>query len=58
MELIKDNEYLIHLTSIPKDNACNIELIEQIAIYFKVNKYQVKIIKGLKNKKKYLLIDI
>jgi uncharacterized protein (TIGR00251 family) len=56
-EVKSENELLkVHLTKPAVDGRANTQLIEVLAAYFKVRKYQVKIKQGLNSRNK--LIDI
>ena len=50
--LIKPGDLKVYLTKPAYDGLANEQLIELLANYFKVKKYQVKIIKGLKGRDK------
>jgi hypothetical protein len=47
----------VYLTRPAQDNEANAQLIEVLAEYFKVKKYQVAIIQGLKSKNKVVKIN-
>lgn len=50
------NEAIMHTTTPPIDNACNEEIINELAKYFHTAKKNIMIIKGHRNKLKYLKI--
>lgn len=56
IENIEDNKYIIHINSIPINNKANKEIINELSKYFKVNKNQIIIIKGLKSNNKIIKI--
>lgn len=53
---IKDDVYFVSLKSTPQKNKANIELIEVLSSYFNTPKSSVKILRGLKSKRK--LVEI
>lgn len=53
---IKDGVYLVSLKNTPVDNRANIELIDALSSYFNTSKSSVKILRGLKSKRK--LVEI
>lgn len=54
--VIKDDIYHISLKSKPIKNIANLELIDILSSYFNTSKSSVKILKGLKGRKK--LVEI
>ncbi len=58
--LIKEeNNYLkAYLTKPPQDGLANKELIELLAKYLNIKKYQIKIIKGEKSRDKVIKIEL
>jgi uncharacterized protein YggU (UPF0235/DUF167 family) len=54
--LFSDGMYTLYLKSKPHNNKANIELIDLLSSYFNIPKTSVKILKGLKSKRK--LIEI
>ena len=53
---IKDGIYYLSLRSKAHENAANLELIDILSSYFNTSKSSVKILRGLKSKKK--LVEI
>jgi len=54
----KDKDTLkVYLTSPAQDGLANNQLIELLAEYFKVKKYQIKIVQGGKSRDKLVKID-
>jgi hypothetical protein len=47
----------VYLTKPAHDGLANVQLIEVLAEYLKVKKYQIKIIKGETSRNKLILID-
>ena len=56
--ILEKNKYIIHTTSLPENNKCNKEIIEELSIYFNTRKDNVIIIKGVKSKNKVVKILI
>lgn len=56
--LVKEEggRFKVHLSRPAQDGEANVQLVELLAGYLKVKKYQVKIIKGLRSRDK--LIEI
>ena len=52
----KDNNYIVYVKSLPEKGKANSEVIREIAKYFKVNESEVKIVSGIKNRKKTILV--
>ncbi len=52
-----ENSFEIYLKSRPIDNRANLELLQLLSDYFKVNKSQIVIKSGLKSKLKIIEID-
>jgi len=52
VEKIKDNEYKVNLKQNAEDNKANIELLKLLKEHFKAGSNNIKIIKGLKSRKK------
>jgi len=48
----------VYLTKTPHDGLANKQLIELLAGYLKVKKYQIKIIKGEKSRNKVIEINV
>ncbi|MFH1269804.1 MAG: DUF167 domain-containing protein [Candidatus Omnitrophota bacterium] len=57
--LIKEENGLLktYLTKPPHEGLANRQLIELLSAYFKVRKYQIRIIKGKKSRNKVIEID-
>lgn len=54
----KENNVLkAYLTRPAREGQANAQLVVLLAEYFKVKKYQVSIVKGLKSRKKLIRID-
>jgi len=54
----KEANYLkVYLTKPPEDGLANAQLIDILSDYFKVKKYQIKIIKGSTSKNKLIEIS-
>ncbi len=56
--LVKGNSIIIGVKSRPEKNKANLEIIKRIAKHFKVPHQNVRIIKGLKSRKKMLEITM
>ncbi|RJO64645.1 MAG: DUF167 domain-containing protein [Candidatus Omnitrophota bacterium] len=55
----EDNNILkAYLTRPARDGQANAQLVALLAEYFKVKKYQICIVKGLKSRKKLICIDV
>lgn len=52
------NALVVHLTKPASDGQANGQLIELLAKHFKIKKYQIKIMSGLKSRNKIVDIDI
>jgi uncharacterized protein (TIGR00251 family) len=52
------NTFKAYLTKAPQDGLANKQLIELLSGYFKVKKYQIKIIIGEKSRNKTVKIDV
>ena len=48
----ENGKFKVHLSRPAQDGAANTQLVELLAGYLKVKKYQIKIIKGLKSRDK------
>jgi uncharacterized protein (TIGR00251 family) len=53
----ENNDYKVYLTKPARDNLANDQLIDLLAEYLKIKKYQLKIIKGEKSRNKLVEID-
>ncbi len=54
----KEANYLkVYLTKPPEDGLANAQLIDMLSDYFKVKKYQIKIIKGSTSRNKLIEIS-
>lgn len=53
---VEGNKIIVGLTSMPEKGKANLELIKKLAKYFKVSSSQVKIVAGLKSRKKIVEI--
>lgn len=51
------NNLKVYLTAVPKDNEANEALIKLLASYWHISKSKVQIIKGLKSKQKFVVVD-
>lgn len=56
IKIMPNGEYAIKIFSLPEGGKANIEVIDVVAEYFKVAKRSVKIVSGLKSKRKTLEI--
>jgi uncharacterized protein YggU (UPF0235/DUF167 family) len=56
LEQVTQTQYQACLHSIAEKNKANLELLQLIASYFKVNQASVRIIKGLNSKNKIIAI--
>jgi hypothetical protein len=55
----KENNYFkVYLTKPAQDNLANKQLIELLAEYLNIKKYQIRIIKGEKSRDKLVKIDV
>lgn len=54
LDKLTDNIYYAHIHSLAEKNKANLELLQLIATYFKVNQTQIKILKGLSSKNKII----
>ncbi len=54
--LVKANKIIVGLTSKPERGKANLELIKKIAKHFKVSSSQIRILSGLKSRKKIIEI--
>jgi len=54
--LVKANKIIVGLTSKPEKGKANLELIKKIAKHFKVSSSQIRILSGLKSRKKIIEI--
>lgn len=52
------NALVVHLTKPAADGQANSQLIELLAKHFKIKKYQIKIMRGLKSRNKIVEIDV
>ncbi|MEM0215607.1 MAG: DUF167 domain-containing protein [Archaeoglobaceae archaeon] len=50
-------EYVVSVRSLPVEGRANDEVIEVLADYFKVSKSKIRIVSGIKSKKKIVEID-
>jgi uncharacterized protein len=48
--------YIVYVKSLPEKGKANIEVVREIAKYFKISESKVKIIKGTKSRKKTIFI--
>jgi len=53
---VEDNKIIVGLTSKPERGKANLELIKKLAKHFKVSSSQIKIVSGLKSKRKIVEI--
>lgn len=53
----EDSGLKVYLTKPPQDNCANTQLIQVLSEYFRVKKYQVRIIQGKACRKKLVEID-
>jgi len=53
---VEGNKIIVGLTSKPEKGKANLELIKKLAKHFKVSSSQVKIVSGLKSKRKIVEI--
>ena len=53
---VKANKIIVGLTSKPERGKANLELIKKIAKHFKVSSSQIRILSGLKSRKKIIEI--
>jgi len=54
--ILKENIYHISLKGKPINNSANLELIDLLSSYFNTSKSSVKILRGLKGRKKIIEI--
>jgi len=52
------NALIVHLTKPAANGAANSQLIELLAKHFKIKKYQIKIISGIRSQNKLVNIDV
>jgi len=53
---VEDDKIIVGLTSKPERGKANLELIKKLAKYFKVSSSQIKIVSGLKSRRKIVEI--
>ena len=53
---VEDNKIIVGLTSKPEKGKANLELIKKLAKHFRVSSSQVKIVSGLKSRRKIVEI--
>ena len=53
---IEDNKIIVGLTSKPEKGKANLELIKKLAKHFKVSSSQIRIVSGLKSRRKIVEI--
>lgn len=51
------DEYEVELTTLPIEGQCNEELIVVLSNYFKIAKNKIKIVSGLKSRKKVIQLQ-
>lgn len=58
LKVVDEENYIVYLKSKPINNIANIELVELVAEFLNVPKSKVKILKGIKSRKKVLEITV
>jgi len=53
---IEDNKIIVGLTSKPEKGKANLELIKKLAKHFKVSSSQIRIVSGIKSRRKIVEI--
>jgi len=53
---VEDNKIIVGLTSKPEKGKANLELIKKLAKHFKVSSSQIRIVSGLKSRRKIVEI--
>lgn len=56
IEQVGDSSYKVYLHSVPKKRKANEELVKTISDHFDVSKSEVKIVSGLRSKRKIVSI--
>jgi len=56
--VVNENSIVIGVTSRPENNKANLEIIKRLAKHFKLPHQSVRIIKGLKSRKKLVEITL
>jgi uncharacterized protein (TIGR00251 family) len=53
----KNEKYIVYVKSLPEKGKANCEVIREIAKYFQVSEKEVKIVSGIKSRRKVILIS-
>lgn len=52
------NVLKVHLTRPAQDGEANAQLLTLLAAHFKVKKYQISIVRGMKSRRKLIRVDV
>jgi uncharacterized protein (TIGR00251 family) len=57
IQKIKEGEYKIHVLSPPAEGKANSEVIDMVASHFHLPRSRVKIVRGMKSRKKTVILE-